>query len=172
MAQNDRFAGLARQIDAASKREHLAKTPDRIAALRRQGACDLHCLCLGFVQSVNRRLSNAVLELSPAAYSPEMFRASSVNLFQIGSGGREIHIAFQAPGELVSTEKFLSPYVLEGEVRAFNQQMLDRFDIRSQLLFCCLEEDRAFWHFFDWRTRHTGLFGEELLLSLMESLFT
>jgi hypothetical protein len=31
--------------------------------------------------------------------------------------------------------------------------------------------DRASWRFFDWRTRHTGLFGEELLLNLPEGLF-
>jgi hypothetical protein len=171
MAQNDRIADLARQIDVARKREHLAKTADQIAALQRQGACALHSICASFVKSVNSRLSDAALDLSPSAYTPEMFRGSGVNLVQISSGGREVHIAFQAAQNKVSTEKFLIPYVLEGEVRAFNQQMLDRFEVRSQLLFFCLEEDGTSWRFFDWRTRHTGLFGEELLLSLMESLF-
>ncbi len=171
MAQDDRIAGLARQIDAARKREHLAKTADQIAALQRQGACELHSICASFVKSINSKLSDAALNLSPSAYTREMFRGSGVNLIQIGSGGREVHIAFQAAREPVSVEKFLIPYVLEGEVRAFNQKMLDRFEIHSQLLFFCLEEDRASWRFFDWRTRHTGLFDEELLLNIMESLF-
>lgn len=171
MAQDDRIAGLARQIDATRKREHRAKTADQFVALQRQGACELHSICAGFVKSVNSRLSGAALELSPAVYTPEMFRGSGVNLIQIGSGGREIHIAFQAARDQVSSEKFLIPYVLEGEVRAFNQKMLDRFEVRSQLVFFCLEGESTSWRFFDWRTRHTGLFGEDLLLSLMESLF-
>jgi hypothetical protein len=171
MGQDDRIAGLVRQIEAAKKRERVAMTAGQLTALQRQGASELHSLCARFVESVNRRLSGGLLELSPPVYEPGMFQPSGVNLFQVGSDGREIHVAFQAARDLVSTEKFLIPYVLEGEVRAFNQQMLDRFEVRSRLLFYCLEEDRAVWRFFDWRTRHTGLFGAELLLSLMESLF-
>jgi len=171
MPQEDRIAGLARQIQAARDREHLAKSAGEIAALQRQGAYELHSICAGFVRSVNNRLMGAALDLAPPEYSPEAFRNPGVNLIQIGSGGREIHIAFHAPRERVSSEKFLIPYVLEGEMRAFNQKMLERFEVRTRLLFYCLEEDRACWRFFDWRTRHTGLFGEELLLNLMESLF-
>jgi len=172
MVDNDRIAGLARQIDAARKRERLAASADQFAALQRQGASELHSICASFVKSVNSRLpAEAALELSPPSHNSEAFRSAGVNLIQIGSGGREVHIAFQAPREALSTEKFLIPYVLEGEVRAFNQQMLDRFEIRSQMLFYCLEENRACWRFFDWRTRHTGLFGEEFLLGVMESLF-
>jgi hypothetical protein len=171
MSQEDRFAGLARQIDAARKREYFAKTADEIAELRRQGAGELHSICAGFVASVNSRTSDAALDLSPSAYDPAMFQPAGPNLFQIGSRGREIHIAFQAPRELVSTEKFLIPYVLEGEVRAFNQKMLERFEVRTQMVFFCLEQSGPAWRFFDWRTSHTGLFGGELLLSLMESLF-
>lgn len=171
MPQDERIAGLARQIDAARKREHLAKTADQIAALRRRGACELHSICASFVSSVNSRLSDTALNLSPPVYAPEMFRGSGVNLIQIGSAGREIHIAFEATRDLVSTEKYLRPYVLEGEVRAFNQQMLARFEVRSQLLFFCLEEDNACWRCFDWRTGHTALFGSELLLGLLEILF-
>jgi hypothetical protein len=171
MGQDDRIAGLVRQIEAAKKRERVAMTAGQLGALQRQGASELHSICARFIESVNSRLSGAVIELSPATYEPGMFRPSGTNLFQVGSDGREIHIAFQAARELASTEKFLIPYVLEGEVRAFNQQMLERFEVRSRLVFYCLEEDGASWRFFDWRTRHTGLFGEDLLLTLMEGLF-
>ena len=67
-----------------------------------------------------------------------------------------MQIAFEAPSQLVSTEKFLVPYVLEGEVRTFNQKMLERFEVRSRLVFFCVDERTAGWRFFDWRTRHTG----------------
>jgi hypothetical protein len=71
----------------------------------------------------------------------------------------------------VSTEKFAIPYVLEGEVRTCNQRMLERFDIRSLLLFFCVEQETAGWRFFDWRTLRTGPVDRELLVSLMEPLF-
>ena len=64
-----------------------------------------------------------------------MFHESGVNLFQVGAQGREMQIAFQATAKLFSTEKFSDPYILEGEVRTYNQQMLEHFEVRSQLLF-------------------------------------
>jgi hypothetical protein len=171
MFQDDPIARLARQIDAARKTERFLVNADEVAALRRRGACQLHSICAEFISSVNSRLSQANLDLSPAAYTSEMFREPGVNLFQMGSQGRQMQIAFEAAPQLVSTEKFLVPYVLEGEVRTYNQKMLERFEIRSQLLFYCLEEDRAVWRFFDWRTRGTGLVDRELLVSLMGRLF-
>jgi hypothetical protein len=171
MSEDDPIAKLARQIDAARKAEHYQITAEGVAALRRRGACELHSICADFVVSVNSRLSQGELDLSPHAYGPEMFRERGVNLIQIGSQGREMQISFEAPPQLISTEKFLVPYVLEGEVRAYNQKMLERLEMRTRLLFFCLEEDRAAWRFFDWRTRHTGLFGRELLVRLMEQIF-
>ena len=111
------------------------------------------------------------LELSPPTFCPEAFRESGANLFQISSQGRQMQITFEAPEKLVSTEKFLIPYVLEGEVRTYNQRMLDRFEIRSYALYFCIEQDSAVWRFFDWRTRRTGPVGRDLLASLMEPLF-
>jgi len=61
--------------------------------------------------------------------------------------------------------------VLEGEVRTFNQRMLEHFEIRSIMVFYCVEEDKAIWRFFDWRTRGTGAVGREMLAGLMERLF-
>ena len=82
-----------------------------------------------------------------------------------------MQIAFEAPSNLVFTEKFLVPYILEGEVRTYNQRMLERFEIRTLLLFFCVEAETADWRFFDWRSRHTGPVDHELLVSLMKPLF-
>jgi hypothetical protein len=82
-----------------------------------------------------------------------------------------MQIVFEATGQLFSTEKFLVPYVLEGELRAYNQKMLERFEIRSRLLFYCVGEETTGWRYFDWRTRHTGPVDRQLLVSLMEPLF-
>jgi hypothetical protein len=100
-----------------------------------------------------------------------MFRERGVNLIQIGSQGRQIQISFEAPAQLISREKFLIPYILEGEVRAYNQEMLERSEMRTRMLFLCLQEERVVWRFYDWRTRQTGIVGRELLVGLMGQLF-
>jgi hypothetical protein len=171
MPQDDSIARLARQIDAAKRNEHLSVDADHVSALRRRGACELHSICAEFVSSVNNRLSRAALDLSPPVYAAELFREPGTNLIRIGSQGREMQITFEATPQLVSTAKFLIPYVLEGEVRAYNQKMLERFEIKSQALFFCLEKETAKWRFFDWRTRRTGPVGSELLVNLMGHLF-
>ncbi len=171
MAQDDAIARLARQIEAVRKSEQLLLNASEVATVRRRGAGELHRICTEFVGAVNARLPQALLELSPAPYSPEMFRQPGVNLFQVASQGRQMQIAFEAPPELVSTEKFLVPYVLEGEVRTYNQEMLARFEVRSLLLFFCVEEGTAAWRSFDWRTSRAAPVDAQLLASLMEPLF-
>ncbi len=181
MAQNDAIVRLARQIDAARRSERFLVNADEVVSLRRHGAYELHRICADFVSSVNSNLSEAALDFAPATYAPESFREPGENLMQIGSQGRQMQIAFEAPSKLVSTEKFLVPYVLEGEVRTYNQRMLERFEIRSLLLFFCeirslllffcVEAGAAQWRFFDWRSRHTGPVDHELLVSLMKPLF-
>ena len=171
MPQDDPIARLARQIDATTRMERHTINPTMVAGLRRQGAAELHRICSEFVTSVNGALADTMLEISPPEYAPEMFRDSGVNLIQISSQGRQMQITFSAGAELISTEKFLVPYVLEGEVRTYNQRMLDRLEIRNQLLFFCTEAGEASWRYYDWRTARTGRLERTLLVSLMEPLF-
>ncbi len=171
MAHNDRLARLARQIAAlAQKDEHLMLRAAEIAALRRQAACTIHSVCADFVASVNHLLPEPVLDLSPPEYAAETFRDSGANLIQINARGRIVQIVFQATDPMVSTEKFKVPYILEGEIRAYNQQMLERVDIEDELLFFCMEKDRNAWRYYDWRSNRSGPFDRELLVSLMERL--
>jgi hypothetical protein len=171
MAQDDAITRLARQIDATRRAENFLVNSDTIATLRRQGASDLHRICADFVSSVNHKLSEPAVELSPATYAPEMFHEHGANLMRISSQGREMQIAFETTPERFSTEKFAIPYILEGELRAYNQKMIEHSEIRSRLLFFCVEQETAIWRFFDWRTLRTGPLGRELLASLMEPLF-
>ena len=171
MSQEKAILRLARQIDAAKKAERFLVDPTEVVALRRAGASTLHRICAEFVASLNSGLAEATVELSPPTYAPEMFREPGTNLIQISSQGRQMQIAFEAPSRLVSTEKFGTPYVLEGEVRTFNQRMLERFEIRSLLIFFCVENEIGTWRFFDWRTSNSGPVDSDLLVSLMEPLF-
>jgi hypothetical protein len=167
----DRIARLAKLIDSDIRKDQpLLLTDSEVIGLRRKGAMELHSICADFVASVNRQLSPPVLELSPSEYSAEMFRESGVNIFQINAQGRILQIAFEATREIFSTEKFRIPYILEGEVRAFNQEMLERTQIRSQALFFCLEPSRNTWHYFEWLQGRTGTFGRDQLVSQLERL--
>ena len=171
MAEQERIARLAKQIDSLAKKDqHLLLTENEILGLRRQGAFELYSMCNDFVTSVNRLVSPAVLELTPAEYSPAMFRESGANLMQISAQGRIVQIAFEATRELFSTEKFRIPYVLEGEVRAFNQEMLERTLVRSKALFYCLEQEKTSWHYFEFLNGRTGAFDRQQLVDLLERL--
>ena len=169
--KEERLRRLARQIEAlAQKDERLLEKARDIAALRRRAACELHAVCAGFVRSLNGLLPQAVLELAPPEFPPETFRDPGMNLIQINAQGRIVQIAFESTPELVSTEHFKTPYVLEGEVRAYNQEMLERIETENQLLFFCLEKEGNVWRVFDRRAYHTSLFNEEYLVGLMERL--
>ncbi len=171
MNRDDAIIRLARQIDAARKAERFLVDAEEVAALRRRGAGELHRVCADFVASVNGNLSEPLLDLAPASYAPESFRERGANLIQISSQGRQMQIAFESAPNLVSTEKFPVPYVLEGEIRTYNQKMLESFEINSLLLFYCVEDGAAAWRSYDWRTRHTGPVDGDLLAGLMEPLF-
>ena len=171
MDANDPIARLARHIDATRKAEHFQVNVDTVTEIRRNGAMELHRICAAFVGAVNSRLTDAVLEIAPPAFAAEGYREPGANVIQISSQGRVLQIVYQAPAGAASTEKFLIPYVLEGEVRAYNQRMLERSEIRSYMLFYCVENETAVWRYFDWRTRSTGALGSELLTRLMEPLF-
>jgi hypothetical protein len=171
MPREDAVWRLARQIDAASKSERFSVDAEAVGELRRRGAAELHRVCSEFVSSVNRNLSEAAVELAPSGYSPQTFREPGVNVMQISSQGRQVQITFAAGARLVSTEKFRVPYVLEGEVRAYSQKMLERFEILSFSLFYCVGEEVSGWRFYDWRTLRTGPVSQEFLVELIKALF-
>ena len=171
MAEDDAIGKLAAQIEAARRAERFRAGGAELANLRLQGACELHRVCADFTASVNSKLSESLLDLSPPAYSPDAFRPTGANLIQIASQGRQMQITFGMPEKEMSTSKFPVPYVLEGEIRTYNQEMLERFEIRSRMIFFCIEQQNGVWRFFDWRTRSTGLVNRELLVSLMGPLF-
>jgi hypothetical protein len=171
MAEHDDIARLAKQIDSLTKRDqHLLLTEAEVLNLRRHGAFELHSICAEFAASVNGLLSPPTLDLTPPEYAPEMFRQSGANLIQVNTQGRIVQIAFESTREIFSTEKFRIPYILEGEVRAYNQEMLERTQIRSQALFFCLEQNRNTWHYYEWLHGRTGVFGRDQLVRLMERL--
>ena len=170
-AREARLKKLARAIETlAAKDELLLRHARDMSALRRSAAADLHAICAEFVNSVNRLLEHCEVQLDPRTFSEEHFSAESMHLIQINVRGRILQIGFRATPELISTEDFRVPYTLEGTVRAFNQELLDKDLIEEQLIFFTLEHHKRMWRFFDARTYRSGPFDQEYLIALMEQL--
>ena len=170
-ARDARLKRLARSIEAlAAKDEVLLRHAREMTALRRVAAVDLYAICADFVNSVNRLLEHSEVRLDPPAFSEEDFRDDTPNLIQINARGRILQVGFRATPEFISTEDFRVPYTLEGTVRAFNQELLDKDLIEEQLVFFTLENHKKMWRFFDARTYRSGPFDQEYLIGLMELL--
>jgi hypothetical protein len=170
-ARDARLKRLAQSIEAlADKDDRILRRAREIVDLRRAAAADLYAICADFVNSVNRLLSRPAVELDPAELADYAFHEDSHNLVQINVRGRILQISFVATPELVSTEDFRVPYTLNGTVRAFNQELLDKDIIEEQLIFYTIEHHKKMWRFFDARTYRSGPFDQEYLVSLMEQL--
>lgn len=168
---SDRLKKLAKNLDALAHKDDLRiQRAHEIGKMRRQAAVDLHAICGEFVRSLNRLLSEIELEFQPEEYSAENFQDEGINLFQINARGRILQIKFEATPELISTEDFRVPYILEGAIRCFNQQLLEKDLIEEQLLFYTMEKARHMWRFFDARTYRSGSLDADYLTILMEQL--
>jgi uncharacterized ferredoxin-like protein len=171
LARDARLKKLAENIEKlAEKDESFLRRTHEIAALRQAAAADLYAICADFVGSVNRLLARSEIELDPSGYGSNAFQEELVNLIQINVRGRILQVSFSATAELISTEDFRIPYTLEGSVRAFNQELLDKDIIEEQLIFYTLENHKKMWRFFDARTYRSGPFDQEYLIGLMEQL--
>ena len=171
LARDARLKRLAENIDKlAEKDEGFLRRVREIAALRQSAAADLYAICADFVGSVNRLLARTEIELNPPGYGSNAFHEDLANLVQINVRGRILQVSFSATAELISTEDFRIPYTLEGTVRAFNQELLDKDIIEEQLIFYTLENHKKMWRFFDARTYRSGPFDQEYLIGLMEQL--
>jgi hypothetical protein len=170
-AQKERLKKLAGRMDAlAEKDEKFLERAREIASLRQQGATELYAVCADFVRDLNDLLTHIDVGLDPEEYGADSFHENTVNLFQMNARGRILQIRFEATAELISTEEFRVPYILEGAVRCFNQQLLDQDLIEEQLLFYTLEKGQHSWRFFDPRTYRSGRLDADYFISLMEQL--
>jgi hypothetical protein len=166
-----RLKRLAHSIDSLlEKDERMLRRAHEVAAMRRAAAHDLHSICQEFVGSLNRMLERSAVDLDPQSMGGDAFQEDVPNLVQINVRGRILQIVFRATPELVSTEDFRVPYTLEGTVRAFNQELLEKDLIEEQLIFYTLEKHKKMWRFFDARTYRSGPFDVEYLIGLMEQL--
>lgn len=170
-ARDARLKRLAERIEALVEKDAGSqRRAHEIAALRRHATAELYGICSDFVSAINNLLSKGEVVLDPPEFADGMFDEHAANMIQINVRGRILQVQFKTTPELVSTEDFRVPYTLEGVVRAFNQELLDKDIIEEQLIFYTLEKERKMWRFFDARTYRSGPFDQGYLISLMEQL--
>ncbi len=137
---------------------------------RLEGAEALYRTCREFVDDLNGRLPEPILVLDPPEWNREGFNEAGPNLLQISLRGRLLQIEYEATNEPNCTEDFRHPYILQGGVRSFNQDFLDRDRVDEQRIFYCPSKSGARWHFFDARTYRTGQVNLDYLASELERL--
>ncbi len=120
--------------------------------------------------ALNALLARPLVEFSPAEFTAQSFRDDAANIFQINVSGRVVHIEFRATEAPSSTEKLATPYIIEGAVRAFNQELLDLSVIPEQQVFCCPQGARMNWVWLDPRSQRTSPLDQERLISILERL--
>jgi hypothetical protein len=170
-ASDQRLRRLAQDIDRLADRdEQLLHRERETSALRRLAAGRLHAECVTFVSDLNRLLQRTEVRLDPETYDAETFEPDVPTLIQIHVRGRILQVSFTATPGLSSTEEFRIPYILEGTVRAFNQDLLDKDLIEEQLLFYTLESPVNLWRYFDTRSYKSGPFDRDYLTALMEEV--
>ena len=167
----ERLKKLARHLDSLAVRDRdRIRREQKIETIRRAAAVRLYTLCADFVRDVNIAVTSVTLDMSPTEFSPDAFQESGANVFQINVSGRVIQFVFEGTESLLSTENLRVPYTLEGSIRWFNQDMLDRDEIKDTPLFCCVEGDSGEWRYYDSRTHRSGAIDDEYLAALLEQL--
>ncbi len=167
----DRLTKLARNLDRVAEKDlsRIAREKE-IEELRRQAAVRLHEICRNLVSSINGKVKLVQLELSPAGFDAAEFHDAAVHLFQMNAAGRVVQLSFRGTEPLVSTYELKTPYTLEGSIHWFNQEMLDRDEMKEHLLYYCLDRKGNQWRYQDTRTHKTGDVDEEYLVGLLEQI--
>jgi len=166
-----RLKRLADSIDALVEKDNRAvDLARRIETKRSAAAVELHTIFQRFVESVNALATKASLVLDPDEFDESMFLDSDQNFFQIHVRGRILLVTFGPPLENISTENFREPYILEGKVRCFNQELLENESIEEHQIFYCLNGPAAGWRYSKVITYQTGPVDDAYLASVFESL--
>jgi hypothetical protein len=164
-----RLEALARKIEAVVEKDRaLIRQARECAALRRRAAVELYAMCRAPVEALNRLLPSPLVELSPPEFSEDAYRDDSSNIFQINVSGRIVQLEFHAAPTPLSTERFHTPYILEGSLRAFNQEYLEMSQVPEHPVFCCPKGERLEWIWFDARLQRAAVLDQQHLISLLE----
>jgi hypothetical protein len=167
----ERFKRLARSLQAMDERDRARVDKEKkLEELRQNAVKELHSICAGFVGHVNGFSSTVKLELSPPDFIIDGFGEAKVHLLQIGVNGRVIQFSFRGTSEMEATDDLRVPYTIEGSVRWFNNEMLERDEVKDHPLYYCLERGNWAWRYQDLNTHRLGLIDDDFLADRFEEL--
>jgi hypothetical protein len=174
----DRIRRLARKIeDLRRKDESSAMRRREIGRQRLEAARQLHSVCQCFVGKINELIKEDQMSLVPGDFSGETTEDCRWQ-YMLNVRGRVLLIDLEPPPSLVSTELFRKPYIMQGEVRFFNQELLDDSRVEEHGLFFCPGEGlkdasgrrQGAWLFWNGRSYKSGPVDDAYLAELMEQL--
>ena len=170
-SSEERYQRLAGRIEALRRKDEAAHQHRvQIRHQRREGARRLWETCRTFAERLNAYVAQDHIELSPADPPEEISEDNQVQLL-LNVRGRVMLLEIRAPGMLVAAENFKKPYILEGEVRFFNQELLEDDRVEEHGIFYCPAEDKdGAWLFWNGRTYKSGRVDEEYLAGLLEQI--
>ncbi len=174
----DRIRRLARKIEDLRRKDESASTRRRaIYRQRLEAAKRLHKVCDCFVTRLNTLIKEDPMSLVPSEFPEEITEDCRLQ-FMLNVRGRVLLIDLEPPPSLVSTELFRKPYIMQGEVRFFNQELLDDSRVEEHGLFFCPNEGikdasgrrQGAWLFWNGRSYSSGPVDDDYLAELMEQL--
>lgn len=173
----DRFVRLAKKIEGLRRKdESSAARRHEILRLRGLAAGRLHQICASFAARINAILKDDQLDLVPV--DPPAVVEDTNQQIMLNVRGRILLITLEAPSSLASTDNFKTPYILQGEVRFFNQELLDESLVEEHGLFFCPGEGpkdehgrrQGAWLYWNARNYKSGPVDEEYFAGLMDQI--
>lgn len=170
-SRDERFQKLARRIEELRRKDEAADQRRQTIQKRRTEAIHrLWEICNGFATHLNSYIEHDPLQLSPPEPPPNFPEDEHLQLL-MNVRGRILLLDVAAPANLVATDNFKKPYILEGEVRFFSQELLEEERVEEHgIFFCPGEGPEGAWIFWNGRTYKSGRVDENYLAGLLEQI--
>jgi len=170
-SREERFGKLARRVEEVRRNDEAdARRRSEIAEKRVQALLMLWEICRNFADHLNRHIEQEQVILAPPDPPADINEDNSAQLL-LSLHGRVLLLDIRIPSDLVSSDNFRKPYILEGEVRFFNQKLLDEERVEEHAVFFCHEEGPGgAWLYWNSRSYTSGRLDEDYLAGLLEQI--
>ncbi len=169
--RDERFQRLASRIEELRRKdEQQQQFRRRIIEGRNNGVRRLWEICGNFANTLNSFAKEDRLDMTPAE-PPEVINEDEQIQLMLNVRGRILLLDLAVPNNLLGKENFKKPYILEGDVRFFNQELLENEQVEEHNIFFCPDEGRdGAWMYWNGRTYKSGVVDEDYLAGLLEQI--
>jgi len=170
-AREARIRKLAHRIEELRLKDvEVQQLRQQILEARRKAVQRLWETCRSFASQLNAFAAEDKLDLSPSEPPADCRDEQPIELM-LNVRGRVLLVALRAPANLISSDNFRKAYILEGDVRFFNQELLESDRVEEHSVFFCPGEGQdGDWLFWNVRTYKSGLVDEDYFASLLEQI--